>query len=53
MHIESGVNVSSLVFDYNDYEFGPGGEFLLFSTALDFSGWKAATALDAHSVVTQ
>jgi len=53
VHIESGVNVSSLVFDYNDYEFGPGGEFLLFSTALDFSGWKAATGLDAHSVVTQ
>lgn len=49
VHIESGVNTSTLVFDNNDYDFGSGGEFLQFSTAYTLSGWQAATGLDSHS----
>lgn len=51
VHIESGVAVSTLAFDHNDYDFGSGGEFLLFGTAYTLSGWHAATGLDAHSFV--
>jgi parallel beta-helix repeat protein len=51
VHIESGVSTSTLVFDHNNYEFGSGGEFLLFGSALNLSGWKAATGMDAHSFV--
>jgi parallel beta-helix repeat protein len=49
VHIESGVTTSTLAFDHNDYDFGAGGEFLLYGTAYTFSGWQSATSLDGHS----
>jgi len=49
VHIESGVSVSTLVFDHNNYDFGPGEEFLLFDTVYNLSEWQAATGFDTHS----
>ena len=49
VRIESGVNVGTLIFDHNDYDFGTGEEFLLVDTAYTFSGWKSASSLDVHS----
>jgi parallel beta-helix repeat protein len=49
VHIESGVSTSTLVFDHNNYDFGSGQEFLLFSTAYSLAGWQSATGLDGHS----
>jgi hypothetical protein len=43
--------MSTLAFDHNNYDFGAGGEFLLFATAYTLSGWQSATGLDAHSFV--
>lgn len=51
VHIESGVQPLTLVFDNNDYDFGSGGEFLLFNTAYGLSGWQSAAGFDLHSLV--
>jgi parallel beta-helix repeat protein len=51
VHIESGVTSSTLAFDYNDYDFGSGAEFMLFDTAYSLSGWQPATGFDNHSLV--
>jgi parallel beta-helix repeat protein len=49
VHIESGVSVSTLVFDHNNYDFGSGEEFLLFDTTYNLNEWRAATGFDTHS----
>src|SRR5215469_296436 len=49
VHIESGVSVSTLVFDHNNYDFGSGEEFLLFNSVYNLSEWRAATRFDTHS----
>ena len=51
VHIESGVSTSTVVFDHNNYDFGPGGQFLLLDTVYALSGWQSATGFDAHSFV--
>ena len=50
VHVESGVTSSSLVFDYNDYDFGSAAEFMLYDTADSLAGWQAA-GFDKHSFV--
>ena len=50
VHVESGVSSSSLVFDYNDYDFGSGAAFMLFDTADNLAGWQLA-GFDKHSFV--
>ena len=50
VHVESGVSSSSLVFDYNDYDFGSGAEFMLFDTAHNLASWQTA-GFDKHSFV--
>jgi parallel beta-helix repeat protein len=51
VRIESGVDTATVVFDHNNYDFGSGGEFLLFGTPYTLSGWRSATGFDVHSFV--
>jgi len=51
VRIESGVSVSTLIFDHNDYDFGSGEEFMLLDTAYTLAGWKSATGMDTHSFI--
>ena len=49
VHIEQGVSLATLAVDNNNYGFGASGEFLLFNTTHNLSGWHSATGFDAHS----
>ena len=51
VRIESGVSVTTLAFDHNDYDFASGEEFLLFDTAYTLSGWRSASKQDTHSFI--
>jgi parallel beta-helix repeat protein len=51
VHIESGVNVATLSFDHNNYDFGSGDEFMLLDTTYTLAGWRSASGQDTHSFI--
>jgi len=50
VHIEGGVTLSSLTFDYNDYEEATSTPFLLLSQAEDLKTWQSK-GFDVHSLM--
>ena len=51
VRVESGVSLSTLVFDHNDYDFGAGEEFMLFDTVHNLAGWRSVSGQDTHSFI--